>query len=76
MAHGELVKRAIIPISRFEGMREASLVRLSQQLLLTLVRQKLHLEVAEHRGTRDAPTTRSRAALTPTSFTSTSAACV
>ena len=45
VAHGELVKRAIIPISRFEGMREASLVRLAQQLLLTLVCQKLYLEV-------------------------------
>jgi len=49
VAHEKLVKQAIIPIGRSEGTREAHEGRLAQQLLLMLVRQKLHLEVV-HRG--------------------------
>ena len=50
MAHEQLVKQAIILIGRSEGMREAPLVRLAQQLLLMLVYQKLHLEVVHRRS--------------------------
>jgi hypothetical protein len=39
VAHEELVKQAIIPIGRFEGLRETPLARLVYQLLLTLVGQ-------------------------------------
>jgi hypothetical protein len=50
VAHEQLVKQAIILIGRSEGMREAPLVRLAQQLLLMLVYQKLHLEVVHRRS--------------------------
>ena len=50
MAHEQLVKQAIILIGRSEGMREVPLVRLAQQLLLMLVRQKRHLEVVHRRS--------------------------
>src|SRR5215208_5845804 len=48
-AQAELFKHTVIPPSRLEGIRLPPLARLTQQLLLTIMRLKLRLIVVHRR---------------------------